>query len=149
MTAVTAWLAFGDRDTLTFVPGAAPTKFSVTPGITLETVLLAELIGTPSTVSEAFDPVTAELKFKLVVLFAIVMLPDDPVVLLTIARRAPLASLMTLAVTPRFWPLIAAAKPLRVLFVLLTVTVAAGLLPTVIWKLPVEIGVLLEATGFV
>jgi len=41
----------------------------------------------------------------------IVRFPGAPEVLLTRAKRAPLASLMTLAVTPAFWPLMAAAKP--------------------------------------
>ena len=60
------------------------------------------LMGTPSTVREALVPVTALLNVRPVVFEETVMSPGAPVVSLTRARRAPLASVMTLARTPAF-----------------------------------------------
>src|ERR1700734_3680689 len=75
--------------------------------------------------------------------------PELPEGLLTIARRAPLASVMTLAVPPRFCALIAVAKPFSVWSVLLIVTVAGAALPTAIWNEPVAKVVVAAATGLV
>ena len=59
----------------------------------------------------------AALKVSPVELLEMAISPEAPEVPLTRARRAPLASVMTLAVTPIFWLLMAAARPLRVLSV--------------------------------
>jgi hypothetical protein len=121
---------------VTGVPGAADAKFSVTPLITLLTVFVVLLMGTPSTTSHAFDPVTALVNANPVVLLDTVKSPGSPVVVLTNANREPFASLMTLACTPIPFVLMASARPSKVLLVASMVTVAAAPPPTWILKLP-------------
>ena len=114
----------------TSVFGAAPTRFKVRPATVFATVLPALLMGTPSTVNEASVPVAPLVKLRPLLTLLIVRSLAAPDVLLTIARRAPLESFTTLAVTPRFALVIAAASPSRVLLVASMVMVAAGWLPT-------------------
>src|SRR5579871_2565696 len=144
-----AWVVSGLTVSVIGDAGAGATRVSVTPLITLETLLEALLMGTPSTVSAAFAPVTALVKLRPVVLLLTVISPDAPVVSLTRASRAPLASVITLARTPAPRLLMAAARPSRVLSVESTVTVTGLFAPTWNWKLPVARGVLLVATGSV
>src|SRR6266478_6040298 len=108
-------------------PGAWLVRLRVTPLITPETVLVEVLMGTPSTVSEELSPAMA-VRWKLPVT---VKLPGTPEVLLTRARRAPLASLMTLAVTPMLGVLLMeAARLARVLLVEVMSMATGGLAPT-------------------
>src|SRR5216684_1141639 len=84
----------------------ALSKFKVTPGIAPVIVLLTLLKGTPSILSEALAPPTGALKVRLVVLFGRTVglranAPALPVAWLDRARREPLASATTLAVTPQ------------------------------------------------
>src|SRR6266436_5370227 len=91
-------------------PGAWLVRLRVTPLITLETVL------------------AMSVRWKLPVT---VKLPGTPEVLLTRARRAPLASLMTLAVTPMLGVLLMeAARPARVLLVEVMSMATGGFPPT-------------------
>ena len=76
----------------------------------------------------------------IVILFAL------PELLLTIERREPLASLTTLAVTPRLWPLMALTSWLSVSPLEMLIGAAVPL-PTCSEKLPAESPVLLVATG--
>ena len=110
-------------------------------------VLLALLMGTPSTVKDASVPVAPLVKVRpLLPVFTVKSLAA-PDVLLTIARRAPLESFTTLAVTPMFALVIAAANPSRVLLVASIVMVAAGWLPTWTVNVPAASGVVLFATA--
>src|SRR5216683_7219061 len=128
--AAVACVGSGATLSVTGVAGDGETRFRVTPLITLETVLLVLLMGMPSTTKDAFKPVTALLNVRPEVLAETLMSPGAPVVSLTRARRAPLASLMTLARTPMDWLLMAAARPSSVFSEELMVTVAAAVVPT-------------------
>src|SRR5258708_30421362 len=103
------------------VPGDAPARLSVTPPRTPLTVFVALLIPRPSTVRDAFAAVAVLVKVNPVVSLVIFRSLVRPVPLLSKDRRAPLASVTTLAVTPRFCALMEDAKPLSVLLVLSTV----------------------------
>src|ERR1700733_11565507 len=59
----------------------------------------------PSIVSTALAPPVGPAKLRLVLLLVIASAPGSPVFWLTRASRDPLASVTTLALTPRFWPL--------------------------------------------
>src|SRR5271165_3230442 len=124
-------------------------RLRVTPLMALVTVLEVLLMGMPSTVSEALAPVTALVKLRPVVLFETVRSPGAPVVLLTRARREPLASLTTLAVTPEPRLLMEVARPSRVLLVESMATLTGVPLATLKGKEPVASGVLLVRTGAV
>src|SRR5271157_1316621 len=88
LMAVVAWEVSGLTLTATLVFGEADPRFSVTPLITLLTVLLALLIGMPSTTREALVPVTALVKLSPVpVLLETVRSPGAPELLLTNASR--------------------------------------------------------------
>src|SRR5260221_2986877 len=100
LRALVALLVSGETVMLTEEEGAAETRFKVTPLMALVTVLEVLLIGIPSTTSDALAPVTALVKVRPVVLPETVRSPGAPEVLLTRARREPLASLTTLAATP-------------------------------------------------
>src|SRR5258707_14732865 len=100
---------------LTGEEGAAETRFRVTPLMALVTVLEVLLIGIPSTTSDALVPVTALVKVRPVVLPETVRSPGAPEVLLTKARREPLASLATLAVNAAERLLTEETRPSRVL----------------------------------
>ena len=98
-----------------FVAGIVPVRFNVSPVIAPETVLVALLIGIPSTVSDAFvaGP-PARVMLKVGSELPTVKSAADPVVELTSARRSPLASVTTLAFTPIPDELIAFARSDRV-----------------------------------
>src|ERR1700693_789323 len=115
------------RERVTVVVGAGEARFNVTPGIVPVTVLVVLEIGIPSTVSDALAPVTGFVKLTTPAEGVIVRSPGAPLVLLTIDNRAPVASVMTLAVTPILGVLLIVwARPSKVLFVLLIVIVTAG-----------------------
>src|SRR5579863_6838386 len=94
--------------------GAAPTRFSVTPGMAPVRVLLALLKGIPSMVKAAFVPPAGGLKFRLVLLLEMANALALPVDWLTTASREPVASVATLALTPQFWLLMYLAKVVSV-----------------------------------
>src|ERR1035441_10127908 len=132
---------------LTLVPGLAFSRLRVMPGRAPVTVLEALAIWMPSTVRDALAPVTAEAKVRPPVPAVTVKLLAAPEVLLTIARRAPLASVITLAVTPRVSELIVPATSLRVLVpvpVEIVVVVPVG---SVMVKLPAASAVVALATA--
>jgi hypothetical protein len=133
---VVACVASGVVVILTGAPGAADAKFSVTPLIAPLTVFDVLLIGTPSTTSDALDPVTALVKASPVVLPETVKSPGNPVVELTNANRDPFASLMTLACTPMLFVLMDSARLANVLLVESMVIVAVAPTPTCTLKLP-------------
>src|SRR5580698_3724390 len=68
----------------------------------------------PSIVSTAFAPPVGPAKLRLVLLLVIAGAPGTPVFWLTRASRDPLASVTTLALTPRFWPLMYLASVVSV-----------------------------------
>src|SRR5258708_39154445 len=111
------------------VPGDAPARLSVTPPKTPLTVFVALLIPRPSTVKDAFAAVAVLVKVNPVVSLTIFRSLVRPVPLLSKDRRAPLASVTTLAVTPRVCALVEDAKPLSGLLVLSTVMRTAGAPP--------------------
>jgi hypothetical protein len=78
--------------TETGTPPVVPVRLRVTPGMAEDTVLVVLEMGIPSTLSEAFAPVTPVLKPTTPEEGVMVRLPDAPLVLLISARRAPLAS---------------------------------------------------------
>ena len=97
------------------VAGIVPVRFNVSPAIAPETVLVALLIGIPSTVSDAFVAgLPARVMLKVGSELLTVKSAADPVVELTSARRSPLASVTTLAFTPIPDELIAFARSDRV-----------------------------------
>jgi len=65
------------------------------------TVLVVLLKGTPSMLKDAFVPPTGVSKVRPVELFVMASTPGAPVLWLKMARRAPVASFTTLAVTPK------------------------------------------------
>ena len=90
-------------------------RFKLTPFRTPETVLVALVIGVPSTVRDASAPDWAWVNPRVVVVVlttplaeVVVLRPEieklfaAPELLLTMDSRAPLESVITLAVTPRF-----------------------------------------------
>src|SRR6516165_10882096 len=84
---------------VTCAPFVAFARFSVTPEIAPLTLFVELCMGTPSTVADAFCPAFA-VKDRLEGAFEIEIVPALPDVLLTRARREPVASVITLAVTP-------------------------------------------------
>src|ERR1700735_1327202 len=100
------------------------------PGSTPATVLVVLAIGTPSMVRLALVPPLV-VKVGSPADGVIVSVPGRPELLLTMARREPLASGITLAVTPMLLVLLLACpKPASVLSVLLMVIGTAGFVPT-------------------
>lgn len=87
-----------------------PLRFNVTPGIAPVTVLLALLMGIPSTVSEAFAAVLARVMSKVESESLTVKSAAEPVVELMSASREPLESVTMLAFTPMPEALIALAR---------------------------------------
>src|SRR5260221_524626 len=130
LRALVALLVSGETVMLTGEEGAAETRLRVTPLMALVTVLEVLLIGIPSTTSEALVPVTALVKVRPVVLPETVRSPGAPEVLLTRAKREPLASVTTLAVTPAERLLMEEARPSRVSLAELMVTPTGVPLPT-------------------
>src|SRR5258708_39104920 len=102
------------------VPGDAPARLSVTPAKTPLTVFVALLIPRPSTVGDAFAAVAVLVKVNPVVSLVIFRSLVRPVPLLSKDRRAPLASVTTLAGPPGFCALMGGANPLSVVLVLST-----------------------------
>src|SRR5437763_1705629 len=100
--AFVAAFASGPTTSCTVVAGDAPDRFRVTPVIAPVTVFEVLLMGTPSIVNEALVPPTGALKTNDVSLLLIANAPGVPVLWLNKARRAPPASLTTLAETPHF-----------------------------------------------
>jgi hypothetical protein len=93
-------------DKATGTPGAAADSDKLTPAMAPVTVLLALVMGTPSTVSWALAPATDWVKPKLGSLIVNGVVPS----VLVRDRLVPWASLPAVAVTPRFWALILAAR---------------------------------------
>src|SRR5450631_2373339 len=91
---------------LTGTPVAVPNNDKLTPLIAPVTVLLALVIGTPSTVREALAPVEDWVKPKPGSLMVNGVVPS----VLVMERLVPLAPLPAVAVTPRFMALILAAR---------------------------------------
>jgi len=113
--AVVAWVMSGATVRLTFVPGLAFSRLRVTPGKAPVTVFDALTIWMPSMVRDALAPVTAGAKVSPPATGATVKLLAAPDVSLTIASLAPVASVMTLAVTPRPSLFMVLATSVRVL----------------------------------
>jgi len=110
-------------------------RLSVRPGTAPVTVFVALEMLIPFTVREAFLPVTAVAKAKLVPVEVAVKFPALPEVLLVIARRAPEASVMMLAVTPSPAALTAASRSVNVFTPVPVVIVAVVPLLLVMVKL--------------
>lgn len=110
-----AWEVSGCTERFTSVPGLALCRLSVTPGNAPVTVLEALEMEMPFTLSKASTPLSAGVKPKLPPEALAVKLPALPELLLVIARREPLASVMILAVTPSLSPLMAFFRSVRVL----------------------------------
>ncbi len=149
MIAVAACVVSGEILRLTSVPVLALSRLSVTPGMAPVTVLVALEIANPLTVSEAFEPATACVKPSPVELpeeetVKLAALPD---VLATIASRDPVASVTTLAVTPKSSPLIWLATSFR-LSVPSVVMVVVVPLAAVMVKLPAGNAAVGSATVF-
>ena len=115
----------GWSDSVTCEAGLAPSRLSVTPGMAPVTVLDALVMAIPLTVSEASTPVAPAVKPKLPPEEETEKLPALPLVLLTIARRDPVASVTMLAVTPRLSLLMAVLRSESVLTPLPAVMVVA------------------------
>src|ERR1700733_8146428 len=98
--------AFEVTAKVTGTPGSAAESDKLTPLIAPVTVLLALVMGTPSTVSEALAPAADWVKPKLGSLIVNGVVPSE----LTMDRFVPLASLPAVAVTPRFMALILDAR---------------------------------------
>jgi hypothetical protein len=100
----------------------------------------------PSTVSDAFVPVTICEKLKPLVPDATVKLLAAPDVLLTIASLAPVASVITLAVKPRLSLLMVLATSFKVLVPVPVEMVVVVPVASVIVKLPAGRAVVALAT---
>ena len=145
MIAVEACVVSGATVRLICVPGLALSRLRVMPGTAPVTVLPALERLRPSTEKEALLPETIWPKLRPPPL-PTEKLAALPEVLLTMASRAPLASVTTLAVTPRLSALMVLATSFRVpvpVPVEMVVTVPSG---PVMVKLPAARGVLALAT---
>ena len=98
-------------------------------------------------VNDASVPVAPLVKLRLLPALLTVKSLAAPEVLLTMARRAPVESFTTLAVTPKLALVMAAANPSSVLLVSSIVMVVAGWLPTWIVNAPAANTVVLLATA--
>src|SRR5208282_21352 len=94
------WFASGATDSVTGVAGSALVRVKVTSGIAPVTVLVVLAYGTPLIEMRALVPPTGGSQVRLVVLVLVARAPALPVDWLVIARRAPLASVITVAVMP-------------------------------------------------
>ena len=137
----------GATDRFTVVPGLELNKLRVNPGTAPVTVFVALDMPIPFTVSDALLPVTACAKEKPVPVEETVKFPLLPEVLLVIARRAPEASLIILAVTPRPAALTAVSRSVSVFTPLPVVIVEAVPLPFVIVILSAGSAVVADATA--
>jgi hypothetical protein len=98
--AVETAVVLGATVRLTTAPGLALNRLRVKPSTAPVTVFVALDILIPLMVSEAFKPLAAAAKAKLVPVEVAVKLPALPEVLLVSTSRAPEVSVAMLAVTP-------------------------------------------------
>src|SRR5947209_4420191 len=122
--------------TCTEAPGAAEFRCSVMPCSTPETVLLAEVTGTPSTDSVASAPSDAFTQPSPAVSELMVTSEADPVASPNTLRRAPRLSVITAACTPIPRALMDCAMSVSVSCPLVKETVTGDCEPTCNLKLP-------------